>query len=43
MELLTKRQVGSATASKVYYLGHAELASVLDIDALSCRLLCTHY
>ncbi len=43
MDLLPKRQGGSATALQVYYLGHTELASVLDIDALSCRLLCTHY
>ena len=30
-------------APKVYYLGHTELASVLDLEALSCKILCTHF
>jgi len=43
MGLLPTRQKGGATAPQVYYLGHTELASVSDVDALSCRLLSTHY
>ena len=41
LDLLPKRHGGSTTAPKVYYLGHTELASVSEIDALSCRFLST--
>jgi hypothetical protein len=34
MELLPTRQGDSATAPKVYYLGHSELGSMLDVEAL---------
>ena len=43
MDLLPTRDGNSATAPKVYFLGHTELASVLDLEALSCKILCTHF
>jgi len=43
MELLPTRDGNSATAPKMYYLGHTDLASVLDLETLSCKILCTHF
>lgn len=43
LDLLPTRDGNSAIAPKVYYLGHTELASVLDLETLSCKILCTHF
>ncbi|MBI3951220.1 MAG: hypothetical protein HY314_12285 [Acidobacteria bacterium] len=43
MGLIPTRERASATAGKVYYLGHTELANVRDIDTLSFKILCTHF
>jgi hypothetical protein len=42
MDLIPKRNGASATAPDIYCLGHIQLGSVLDIDALSFNILRTH-